>query len=95
MSLHALDVELIFQADGQAMQRPDWFLVLRIVCVKALGGFDGGIKEDFVQTIELLRESAMISQGSAARYLYLQADAPMQLCGRRPWSHLLLSIVLL
>lgn len=67
VSLHAFDVELIFQADGQTVQGTNWRLMLRKVCVEAFGGLDGRIEEDFMQTTDLAGSLAM-NPSVAGRY---------------------------
>lgn len=50
---YALDMELIFQTDRQAVQRPDWAFVLSIVFIELLRIFDGSIEKYFMQTVGL------------------------------------------
>lgn len=45
---HALDVELILQADGQAVKGTEWFSSFGIVIVEHTGSFEGSVEEDFV-----------------------------------------------
>jgi hypothetical protein len=48
--LHVLHMELILEAHGEAVERPEGFL-LRVQGVEALGVFDGRVEEDLVQAI--------------------------------------------
>jgi hypothetical protein len=53
--LYILDVELVFETDGEAVQGSDGCLVLGVVGVEGLCGGDGGVEEDLVEAVELQR----------------------------------------
>ena len=50
---YALDMELIFQTDRQAVQRPNWAFVLSIVFIELLRVSDGSVEKYFMQTVGL------------------------------------------
>lgn len=45
---HALYMELILQADGQAVKGTEWFSSFGIVIVEHTGSFERSVEEDFV-----------------------------------------------
>lgn len=51
--LNVFDVELVFEADGKAVEGSDRGLVFGVVGVEGAGVCDGGVEEDFVEAVEL------------------------------------------
>ena len=49
--LNALDVELVLEGNGDAVEGSNGFLVLSVVRIEGLGIFKSSIKEDFMQTL--------------------------------------------
>lgn len=46
-------MELVFEADGEAMKWPNRLVVFGIVVVQVLGSIERFVKEDFVEAIVL------------------------------------------
>jgi hypothetical protein len=46
-------VELVFEADGEAMKWPNRLVVFGIVVIQVLGSIERFVKEDFVEAIVL------------------------------------------
>jgi hypothetical protein len=52
-SLDIFDVELVFKANGEAVEGSDGGVVLGVVVVQLLRGGDGGVEEDLVEAVKL------------------------------------------
>lgn len=46
-------MELILQADGQAVKGTEWFSSFGVVIVEHTGGFERSVEEDFMQAVYL------------------------------------------
>lgn len=79
--LNALDMELVFQADGKTVQRANGSLVICQVCIELPCIFDRSIEEDLVEAIDLCLGSATTEVQIKGRS---PIDGPVQLGDKMP-----------
>lgn len=92
--LDALYVELVFRADGEAVEWSDWSLVLGQVCIEGFCIFDGGVEEDLVEATDLYLGSdidVVEDNGHLPIDGRVQLGDKMPLLLRQPTSGLMLS----
>lgn len=81
--LHALDVELVFKADGQPMERTRRTIACNKSGIELLRMLNRLVKEDFMQAIRL-PSNILAKSPTYARGLHRPVDGPGLLDGRRP-----------
>lgn len=77
-------MELVFETDGQPVERPERLVMLGQIIIQVLGPLERLIEEDFVQTAVLIQSVSIYLAAKALGELhYLMRDGSPLAKGRR------------